>query len=215
MTEQTNVSRLVDYVREIGLEPKEAERKWSHIGGLIVDASLQPRTKYVSVVLPRVRRVVAEWPDAKELDGFKSRLASTDLAGFLVWKKTSRKLGVVRDLTAAFDSLEIQTVEDLAARYDGADTERDTRRALRKVKYVGPKTLDYLAILTGSTSHVAVDMHIAGFVREAGIKLSDYDSVGSLVREAASSLGCSAGALDAAIWNYRSNKGKVADGTAT
>ncbi|MGW5439682.1 hypothetical protein [Nocardia asteroides] len=50
-------------------------------------------------------------------------------------------------------------------------------RALR----VGPKTVDYIAILTGSTGHVAVDTHIAGFIRAAGVPGGDYRAINALI----------------------------------
>ncbi|TDP37655.1 hypothetical protein DFR75_1045 [Nocardia ignorata] len=206
LTRPDDLGKLVAYVRSLGLEPREAERRWDHIGGVIVDASLQPRTKYKTVVLPRVRKVISQWPDAAVLSGFRRRLESEDLSGFLRWRSTSRKLAVVTGLTAALDGLGIETVAELAACYDGGEREQQTRRALRQVSGVGPKTVDYIAILTGSTGHVAVDMHIAGFVRAAGVHGGDYRAISALITRAASELGCSVGALDAAIWNYMSSK---------
>ncbi|MET4050320.1 MULTISPECIES: hypothetical protein [unclassified Rhodococcus (in: high G+C Gram-positive bacteria)] len=73
------------------------------------------------------------------------------------------------------------------------------------MKHVGPKTLDYIAILTRSNQHVAVDQHVAAFVAAAGVPGLDYDSIGSLVKAAASEMGFSPGALDAAIWNCMTN----------
>ncbi|KAA8885645.1 hypothetical protein F3087_28860 [Nocardia colli] len=191
----------------LGLECREVERRWDHIGGLIVDAALQPRTKYQKIVLPRVRRVIADWPDADALEGFIRRLDAHDLADFLSWKRTSRKLTVIRDLTATLSALELHTVSELGAAYDGADRERDTRCALRQIRFVGPKTVDYIAILAGSSNHVAVDTHIIGFVRDAGVRAGDYQAVGGLIRQVADELGCSVGALDAAIWNHMSKRG--------
>ncbi|MFD4353698.1 hypothetical protein ACFWPX_14155 [Nocardia sp. NPDC058518] len=211
LTSPDDLGKVVAHVRSLGLEPREAERRWDHIGGVIVDASLQPRTKYKAVVLPRVRKVISQWPDAAVLSGFRRRLESDDLSDFLGWSPASRKLTVVADLTAALHSLGIETVHELAACYDGGDREQQTRRALRQVKGVGPKTVDYIAILTGSTGHVAVDMHIAGFVRAAGAHSGDYRALNALITRAASELGCSAGALDAAIWNYMSGRDRRGD----
>ena len=197
---------VLRHVGCLGIEPREAERRYSHIGGLITDAALQPRTKYRTVVLPRVQRVVAEWPDANVLSGFLYRLETSDLAEFLRWKRTSRKLGVIEGLATTLHTLDIETVTELRACYDGADREQQTRSALRRVKFVGPKTVDYMAILAGSTQHAAVDTHIAGFVRDAGVAGLDYYAIGSLIAQVADRLGCSTGSLDAAIWNYMSNR---------
>ncbi|MFE9581468.1 hypothetical protein ACFYO1_34185 [Nocardia sp. NPDC006044] len=202
-----DVGRVLRHVAALGLECREVERRSDHIGGLIVDAALQPRAKYATTVLPRVRQVIADWPDADVLEGFVRRLDAHDLADFLRWKRTSRKLTVIRDLTATLSALELRTVRELGAAYDGADRERETRRALREIKFVGPKTVDYIAILAGSTDYSAVDTHILGFVCGAGVCAGDYRAVGGLIRRVAGELGCSVGALDAAIWNHMSKRG--------
>ncbi|WP_446222572.1 hypothetical protein ACTWPB_22625 [Nocardia sp. IBHARD005] len=103
------------------------------------------------------------------------------------------------------ETLGIETVGNLATCYDGVESELQTRRALRQVNGFGPKTVDYLAILVGSARHVAVDMHITGFVRDAGIVGSDYRAITTLITRAANELGCSAAPLDAAIWNHMSD----------
>jgi hypothetical protein len=201
-----DVDVVLRHVGCLGIEPREVDRRYSHIGGLITDAALQPRTKYRTVVLPRIQRVVAEWPDADVLSGFLYRLETRDLAEFLRWKRTSRKLGVIEGLATTLRTLGVETVTELRACYDGADCEQQTRRALRHVKFVGPKTIDYMAILAGSTQHVAVYTHIAGFVCDAGVPGLDYHAIGALITQVADKLGCSTGALDAAIWTYMSTR---------
>ncbi|MFE6861772.1 hypothetical protein [Nocardia sp. NPDC057668] len=214
-TSPEDLGKVVAYVRSIGLEPREVERGWDHIGGVIVDAALQPRAKYRPVVLPRVREVISQWPDAAVLSGFQRRLEREDLSEFLRWSRRSRKLRVITELAAALNVLEVETVRDLAACYDGGDREQQTRRVLRRVKGVGPKTVDYIAILTGSTGHVAVDTHIAGFVRDAGVDCGENRAIKDLIVRAAAELGCSAGALDAAIWRYRSDPRRRGGSAAT
>ncbi|NQE88778.1 hypothetical protein [Nocardia terpenica] len=208
-----HVDRVLRRFVSLGLEPRKAERRWNHIGGLITDAALQPRTKYKTIVLPRVRRVISDWPDADVLSGFLRRLETHDLADTLRWRPASRKLNVIGDLTTVLHRLGIETVSELGNCYDGTEREQRTRRALRSVKFVGPKTVDYIAILTGSTNHVAVDAHIARFVRDAGVCDGTYQAVGALIVQVADELGCSAGALDAAIWNHMSGREQRQDST--
>ncbi|KAF0957415.1 hypothetical protein MLGJGCBP_04735 [Rhodococcus sp. T7] len=195
------VLKLVD---EAGLEPNEDERKWDHMGALITDAALQPRTRYTTTVRPRARRVYDEWPDARTTAGFRARLDSEDLPTYLRWRSSSPKITKIYDLVSVMEDLGIDTVDELSARFREPVQEQETRRALRCVKHVGPKTLDYIAILTGSNKHIAVDQHIAAFVRGAGSRVKSYDQVAAVVRAAAAELSCSPGALDAAIWNYMS-----------
>lgn len=158
------------------------------------------------MVRPRVANVITNWPDAATLSGFRKRLDSENLAEFLTWRATSRKLTVITDLADTLYELGIETVRDMADHYDGHEREHRIRTALRRVKFVGPKTIDYLAILTGSTAHVAVDTHITRFVHAAGIRTRDYVATNALIIHTARELGCSAGALDAAIWSYLSDR---------
>lgn len=199
-----HVDRLIAHFTALGLAPKNDERKWNHMGALITDAALQPRAKYQAAVWPRANKVRKEWPDAETLSGFRKRLDTEHLAAFLNWRSSSPKLPKIHDIASVLNGLGVETVEDLAARFRDPVMEGEARRALRRVRHVGPKTLDYIAILAGSTAHVAVDQHVAAFVAEAGAPAQDYDSVGALVKAAASKLGVSPGALDAAIWNYMS-----------
>jgi endonuclease III len=119
-----------------------------------------------------------------------------------------QKLAVIEALTKTFDEAGVDSVADLAGAL--ADEERgpELRRALRRIAYVGPKTVDYIAVLAGSAEHVAVDMHIKGFAREAGVSYwNDYSRVSQLVKETAEAGGWSTGALDAAIWRFMSERG--------
>lgn len=193
-------------VSRTGLQPRDDERTWNHMGALIVDAALQPRTRYKTVVWPRARKIRDEWPDASTTAGFATRLASVDLPTYLAWRPTSPKITKIHDLTSAMTDLRIDTVGELASRLSAPTGDREVRSALRRVRHVGPKTLDYIAILAGSTDQVAVDQHIAAFVRAAGAQARSYDDVAAVVKAAATDMGCSPGALDAAIWNHMSEQ---------
>ncbi|WP_415973802.1 hypothetical protein [Rhodococcus sp. 077-4] len=96
---------MIAHIKNLGLEPKEAERKWDHMGALITDAALQPRAKYQLTVWPRANKVRNEWPDADTLSGFLRRLHSNDLAMFLNWRRTSPKLTKIHDLATALSRL--------------------------------------------------------------------------------------------------------------
>lgn len=109
------------------------------MGGLLTDAALQPRARYKAAVLPRVQRVIAEWPDAKTTSGFRARLESEDLPAFLSWSASSPKIQKIYDLAAVVDGLGVETAEELGERFRDWGVEAETRSALRRVKHVGPK----------------------------------------------------------------------------
>lgn len=207
MSSSDDVQLLLDHVRGAGLKPSESVRGWGHIGAIICDAALQRRATYKTHVRPRVIRLIELWPDADTLSGFKRRIESESIVEAIDWRGP-QKLAVIEAITEAFDAAGIETVTDLAETLGDEQRGSDLRRALRRIAYVGPKTVDYIAVLAGSAEHVAVDVHIKGFAREAGISYwNDYDRISQLVKETARTGGWSTGALDAAIWRYMSERG--------
>ncbi len=197
-------THLLRHVEACGIEVTERTRGWQHMGALICDAALQPRTRYRTVVEPRVRALQAAWPDADTVSRFSDRLKTSDIGAQLRWRGP-RKLRVIQELTATLHGEQVETVADLRRRL--AEEDGQLRSRLRQVGRVGPKTVDYLSILAGSPDHVAVDVHIEGFVQEAGIPPQTYDGCVAVIRRAAAMRGWSAGDLDAAIWDHMSGRG--------
>ncbi|MEV4968341.1 hypothetical protein ACFWZK_25100 [[Kitasatospora] papulosa] len=102
-------------------------------------------------------------------------------------------------------------ITDLLAA-DGVDTrenlhawlDRQTNRAaLRTVKGVGPKSVDYIGNLVGR-SHVAVDVHLRAFAVDAGVPDLPYDQLRAVYEEAAALLGLDKGRLELAVWRHKS-----------
>ncbi|MFV3116703.1 hypothetical protein [Gordonia amicalis] len=209
MTPSDEVRLLLDHVRVTGLKPEESARGWHHIGAIICDAALQRQARYKTHVRPRVVRLIERWPDADTLSGFTRRMSSESISDALDWRGP-QKLAIINKLTGAFDAAGIETVADLANTLANEQRGPELRRALRRIAYVGPKTVDYIAVLAGSVEHVAVDMHIKGFAREAGIShWNDYSRVSQLVKDTAEAGGWSTGALDAAVWSYMSERAAI------
>lgn len=198
-----HAARVVRHVADLGIAPVEGTRGWTHMGAVICDAALQPRCTYRTVVLPRIRSLLAEWPDADTVSRFAGRLTTSDLGQALDWRGPV-KLRVVREMTVVLGESGVETVEDL--REAMASPDGDLRRALRRVRRVGPKTVDYLAILAGSADDVAVDVHMQAFLRAAGVPAGDYHHDAAVLRASARLMGCSPGALDGAVWRYSSDR---------
>ncbi|MGW3031217.1 hypothetical protein ACWDCB_08265 [Streptomyces sp. NPDC001178] len=98
----------------------------------------------------------------------------------------------------------------LAAR--GVDTRDDlhawldhqvNRAALRTVRGVGSKTVDYIGNLVGR-SEVAVDVHLRGFATDAGISGLSYEQLRAVYEATATVLGHEPGGLEHAIWRFKS-----------
>lgn len=200
----TDVALVLARVDELGLEAQSGSRGWKHMGAVVADAALQAGVTYRTTVLPRVRRLVADWPEAITTSAFLERMRTDDVATVLGWKPGSKKMTTLQDLADLLLREGVETTDDLQR----ALGDPAFRSRLRAVKGVGPKTVDYLAILTGSTEHVAVDSQLRAFVRDAGVSTSDYDEVRKIVTDAAAERGWEAGALDAAIWAHQSGATK-------
>ncbi len=190
-----------NHFSELGLVPAAAARDYRHMGKVLVDAALQPNTKYLAVVEPRVQRLLQSWPDATTTTAFADRMAREDISRVLPWNGT-RKLQVLRELTEALLELGVETVVDLFLGYTDPDLAPLIRARIRAIKGVGPKTIDYLAILAGVREHAAIDTRLINFAAEAGIVDFSYAHLSKVMRLAAYQMSCGAGDLDSPVWNH-------------
>ncbi|MGW6983206.1 hypothetical protein ACWGE1_27855 [Streptomyces sp. NPDC054932] len=190
--------QLADHVRGVlGDGPFPAAGGWIHMGAVICDASFQARTRYGSTLRPRLLRLQEQWPDAATVRGFRARLATEDLAVAMNFHSPGKvaKAHAIADLLAAHG---IDTREDLRAWLD----EGTSRAALRAVRGVGPKSVDYLGNLVGR-SQVAVDVHLRGFAVDAGLTDLRYERLRAAYEEAAELLGHERSGLEHAVWRSR------------
>jgi hypothetical protein len=110
-----------------------------------------------------------------------------------------RKVATAHAITDLLAAHGVDTCEDLHTWLD----HQANRVALRTVKGVGPKSIDYIGNLVGR-SHVAVDVHLRAFAVDAGVPDLPYDQLRAVYEEAASLLGHDKGGLEHAVWRYRS-----------
>lgn len=196
-----DAERLLEYMDGHNIDgARQTTRGWSHIGALITDAVLQRRQKYKATVFPRVESLVREWPDAETTKGFRERIDGGDLSAVIRWKGEER-LKQIQDIVSVFGELGIDDVDTLRQRL-GADPDRgEFRSALRRVRHVGQKTVDYVDILAGVESGTAVDSRIRKHMKSAGVSNLTYRHVQAVMRQAADARGWRHGDLDAALWN--------------
>jgi len=175
------------------------------MGAVIADAALQPRINYRYVVQPRVQELINAWPDAVTVTRFAQRMATEEIAVVLRWPYAA-KLLVIAGLTRALTGLDVDTVTDLRDQLSEPQRRAVALRRLRAIHGVGPKTIDYLAILVGSEQHVAVDVHIRRFAYDAGLVPASYEQLRGVLVTAAEQRGCTPRALDAAVWTHMSQR---------
>lgn len=176
-----------------------------HMGCLIADAALQAGVRYKTVVLPRVHRLRDQYPSANTVSGFLDAAASVGMNVLLDWThpvKVERAWALARK----FQEVKIESVDDLARWWESFGAQA----VLMNIPGVGPKTAEYIGILAGAPSAVAVDTHMRAFVAElAGMPLPDI-LVKDVVLRAAALLGIAPNSLDKAIWQHMESRGRAA-----
>lgn len=206
MTIDNDAANLLALMDSHGIEAStEVTRGWDHIGAIVVDATLQRRQNYKATVKPRVDALVAAWPDAATTSGFRQRLDTGTLSKVISWPSPGR-LAQMEDITRVFERQSIETVVELRGMLSDPANRAVFREALATVRHVGPKTLDYIDILSGISSGVAVDVRIRRVVQAAGIEDLSYGHVAAVIRAAAASRGWRAGDLDAALWQFGAHR---------
>lgn len=203
MTIDSDADKLLAYLDALGLDAaSQQNRGWQSIGAILVDASLQRRQNYARTVRPRVTALVAEWPDASTTSGFRRRLDSGKLPQVIAWSSSAR-LTQIDELTKVFErpGIAIETVQDMRDHLVDPVLRPQLRKSLRAVLHVGPKTLDYLDILGGIPTGVAIDVRIRKVASAAGISNQGYGHLAAVIRRAAEIRGWRPGDLDGTLWN--------------
>ncbi|MFE9559316.1 hypothetical protein ACFYMW_39885 [Streptomyces sp. NPDC006692] len=199
MTVLSLAQRLAGHIqRLLGDGPFLAPGGWTHMGAVICDASFHARCKYEATLRPRLLQLQADWPDATTVRGFQGRLAVENLAVAMHFN-APRKVATAHAITDLLAANGVDTRDDLHA-WLGHQT---NRAALRTVKGVGPKSIDYIGNLVGR-SQIAVDVHLRAFAADAGVPGLRYEQLRAVYEEAAALLGHEQGGLEHAVWRYHS-----------
>ncbi|WP_328923840.1 hypothetical protein OG429_03825 [Streptomyces sp. NBC_00190] len=199
MTTPSPELRLATYVQTVlGDGPFLPPGGWSHMGAVICDTSFQARRKYESTIRPRLLQLQSAWPDAATVRGFQARLSTEDLSVAMNFNSPLR-VATAHAITALLAAREVDTRDDLHAWLG----HRANRAALRAVKGVGPKSLDYIGNLVGR-SQVAVDVHLRAFAADAGVPDLGYEQLRAVYESTAAVLGHEPGGLEHAIWRFKS-----------
>jgi hypothetical protein len=173
---------------------------YDHVGAIITDAILQAGLRYETVVLPRVRRILEQYPQGRTTTGFLLLLHGEGADVIWQWKHPEKPARALA-LAQFFQTEGIETEADLR---DWLLEEENIYR-LKQVRGVGDKTADYLKILVGIQTS-AVDRHMYAFLANAGIPVSSYRQAKAILDGAADRLGVRRAHFDHSIWEYMSSK---------
>jgi hypothetical protein len=194
--------RIADYADQLGVSPCGVafRRASDHLGAVLADAILQAGVNYRNVVRMRIERIRIQFPEAATLAGLIALLDEKGAAHFLLWNhpvKLSRFVSLTRFLAVLGICNTIELKKWLC--------QSGSREYLLGLHGIGPKTFDYLSCLVG-VDCIAVDRHVRTFAGEAGVAISDYESLRSVVSYAADLLGMPRREFDAWIWRTVSTR---------
>ena len=188
--------RVADYAKELGadVERQQTRAAYEHMGALLADSILQAGLNYNSVVLPRVSTILANFPQECRTSALVGLVARGETPVFLNWTH-AEKVGRFDALVMFLNDNEVEDVGDLRS----CLLRKPFVEALRAVRGVGPKTVDYIGCLAGLDS-VAVDRHVRTFAKRVGVLEDDYDFLRSVFSHAADLLSVSRREFDAWVW---------------
>jgi hypothetical protein len=156
--------RIGDSVHVVGsLRPR-----YSHMGAILADTALQAGLSYSGIVRPRIDRLLTAFPSADSISGLCSELSKTSASVFLDWshpEKLQRFNGLIQACRSA-------SVDTLMEFQDWVVT-RIAATALRSIRGIGPKSVDYLRMLAGHSA-IPMDRHLFNFIAIAGVRTTDY-----------------------------------------
>ncbi|MFD7757246.1 hypothetical protein [Streptomyces sp. NPDC059757] len=115
---------------------------------------------------------------------------------------SSRRVATAHGITNLLAANGVDTRDDLHAWLD----HQANRAALRAVKGIGPKTVDYIGNLVGR-SQVAVDVHLRAFAADAGVSGLGYEELRGVYEATATVLGHECVGLEHAVWRFKSQAG--------
>lgn len=196
------VAKLARYIKSIpDLEiVSTITEGYNHMGATIADAALQGGINYRTVVEPRLRRIMADYPSARTTSEFLKVLDREGVGSVLRWTG-GWKPQTAYELTRLLSSERVETEAELKKwmEFD------ENQSKLLQIKGIGQKTVDYIKLLVGAEA-VAVDRYMFRFLADAETPAATYNEAQELLSEAARLLKVNGTALDFSIWKYMSER---------
>lgn len=194
------VRQLADFIVSQHFDPVTQKTPYYHMGATITDAVLQAGLNYNHVVYPRVLKLLKDYPNYTSTCDFIILMQTIPLSEIINWTN-KRKLELIEQLCWLFLRNDIQNEDQLAY---WLDDECHVKQLL-DINGVGPKTIDYLKMLSGLQA-IAIDRHLFEFLQLAGIFIDTYDEARDLYQKTASYLSMSNYEIDRKVWLYMSKQ---------
>jgi hypothetical protein len=192
--------QLAEYVRKLGgtFEVyKSVDSDYhDHIGATIADAILQANRNYEKVVRPRVTAILKRYAECRTTAALNELLKKIDITDFLNYRSPQREQRF-RDVLHLLTEEKIDSTEGLRNWL----LRQENLPKLRKIKGIGPKTVDYFKILAGLET-VAIDTRLQEFLDRAEVKYYGYDDTLEVIKKCADLLCIGYSNFDHSIWLY-------------
>lgn len=194
------VQQLADFIISKHFDPVTQKTPYYHMGATITDAVLQAGLNYNHIVYPRVLKLLKEYPNFTSTCDFIILMQTIPLSEIINWRN-KKKLELIEQLSYFLYKNGIENENQLA---QWLNNECNVK-ALINISGVGPKTIDYLKMLSGLQS-IAIDRHLFEFLRLAGIFVNTYEEASEIYQKTAKYLSISNYELDQKIWLYMSKQ---------
>jgi endonuclease III len=193
-----SVTKLTGFISKNKFDSIPQRTPYYHMGATITDSVLQAGLNYRQVVYPRILKLLKEFPDYKTTCDFVILMQVFPLKELISWRN-EKKLERIKTLSWFFYDNQIENEDHLALWMNN----KNNLLKLAQIEGVGPKTIDYLKMLSGNQA-IAVDRHLFKFLELADITIETYQEANAIYCKAAEMLKISQYELDRKVWLFMS-----------
>lgn len=197
---ESDIPMPIGSTYEFDIDHKEST--YQNIGATIIDGILQAGMNYERTVKPRVTAFRKNYPNVKTTSDFYKLISNNRLEDIIKW--TGQKVDRIRELS---EFLINENVENEHQFKNWLQYSSNVDK-ISKLKGIKEKTIDYLRILSGDKSIIAMDVHLKEFITVYGktSQTINYKTGQEILLKLAEKLDIEPAILDYSIWYYMSRK---------
>lgn len=197
----SNILKLTNYIftHMNNFDEVTQRTPYFHMGATITDAVLQAGLNYKNVVYPRVAKLLTKFGEYRTTCDFIILFKTIPLNELIDWNN-EQKLNRIIDLSWFLFNKKIENENQLSVWLD----DKENVLILSEIKGIGPKTIDYLRMLSGKQA-IPIDRHLFKFLELAGVFVKTYEEANAIYCKAAERLNIQQYELDKKIWLYMTN----------
>ena len=196
--ESNNVLKLLSFILENSHKFEEVTQRtpYYHMGATITDSILQAGLNYRHVVYPRIVNLLTNFYEYKTTTDFIILFQTIPLGKLINWRNELKLNRIIQTSWLLFNN-QVENEDQLSTWLN----DNSNINKLLEIKGIGPKTIDYLKMLSGQQA-IAIDRHLFKFIELAGVIVRTYDEANALYCNVAEKLNIQKYELDKKIWSY-------------